>query len=169
MKFPPARRSRAPFYRSAGHRRFSLHKTVSRERDWSSGFEWDCSRARCLVLLPWMTSWIAGIPRSVWSVALVTYRGGVNNRSQYFWLASLYDSYVRLGSTAPQFEAIGPYGSDYGFGTVCYVSSLLRVSVTVTIIRQTFHYTDMTCSVLTVWDPILFTFAVYKFRYLDNK
>jgi len=24
----------------------------------------------------------------------------------------------------------------------------------------TFQYMDMTCSVLTVWDPILFTFAV---------
>jgi len=30
----------------------------------------------------------------------------------------------------------------------------------VTIIGQTFQYVDMTCSVLTVWDPILFTFAV---------
>jgi hypothetical protein len=28
----------------------------------------------------------------------------------------------------------------------------------VTIIRQTFQYMDRTCSVLTVWDPILFTF-----------
>jgi hypothetical protein len=28
----------------------------------------------------------------------------------------------------------------------------------VTIIRQTFQYMDMTCSVLTLGDPILFTF-----------
>jgi len=32
--------------------------------------------------------------------------------------------------------------------------------VQVTIIRQTFQYINMTCSVLTVWDPILFTFVV---------
>jgi len=30
---------------------------------------------------------------------------------------------------------------------------MLHVSVTVTIIRQTFQYMDMTCSMLTVWDP----------------
>jgi len=30
----------------------------------------------------------------------------------------------------------------------------------VTMIRLTFQYMDMTCSVLTLWDPILFTFAV---------
>jgi len=28
----------------------------------------------------------------------------------------------------------------------------------VTIIKHTFQYMDITCSVLTVWDPILFTF-----------
>jgi len=39
----------------------------------------------------------------------------------------------------------------------------------VTIIRQTFKYMDMTCSVLTVWDPILFTFFMQNFRHLDNK
>ena len=38
--------------------------------------------------------------------------------------------------------------------------SLLHVAVTVTNIRQTFQHMDMTCSVLTVWDTILFTFAV---------
>jgi len=27
----------------------------------------------------------------------------------------------------------------------------------VTIIKQTFQYMDMTCAVLTVWDPTLFT------------
>jgi len=30
----------------------------------------------------------------------------------------------------------------------------------VTIIRQIFQYMDMTRSVFTVWDPILFTFVV---------
>jgi len=39
----------------------------------------------------------------------------------------------------------------------------------ITIIRQTFQCMDMTCSVLTVWDPILFIFAVQNFRHLDNK
>jgi len=38
--------------------------------------------------------------------------------------------------------------------------SSIQVSVTVTIIRQTFQYMDMTCSVLTVWDHILFAFVV---------
>jgi len=38
-----------------------------------------------------------------------------------------------------------------------------------TIIRQTFQYMDMTCSVLTAWDPILFTFALSNFRHLDDK
>jgi hypothetical protein len=31
----------------------------------------------------------------------------------------------------------------------------------VTIIRQTFKYMDMRCSVLTIWDPILFTFYTF--------
>jgi hypothetical protein len=38
---------------------------------------------------------------------------------------------------------------------VCYMFQLQ-----VTIVRQTFQYMDTTCSVLTVWDTILFTFAV---------
>jgi hypothetical protein len=38
----------------------------------------------------------------------------------------------------------------------CYY--MLRLQVT--IIRQTFQYMDMTCSLLTVWDPILFIFAM---------
>ena len=43
----------------------------------------------------------------------------------------------------------------YSQNTTIYsiTKSLLHVSVTVTIIRQTFQYMDMTCSVLTVWDP----------------
>jgi hypothetical protein len=58
-----------------------------------------------------------------WNIQVCVERGIVDipwgvNRSQYFYLASLYDSYVRLGSTAPQFEAIGPYGGDYGFNVV---------------------------------------------------
>jgi len=39
MRFPPARRSRSPYYRSAGHRRSSLRTTLSRGMGWSSGLE----------------------------------------------------------------------------------------------------------------------------------
>jgi len=38
-----------------------------------------------------------------------------------------------------------------------------------TTIRQTFQYMDMTRSVLTAWNPILFTFALWNFIHLDNK
>jgi len=38
----------------------------------------------------------------------------------------------------------------------------------VTIIRQTFQYMDMKCSVFTVWDPTLFTFTVWNFRQLEH-
>jgi len=38
----------------------------------------------------------------------------------------------------------------------------------VTTIMQTFQYMDMTCSVFTVWDPILFTFTVWNFRKLEH-
>jgi len=38
-----------------------------------------------------------------------------------------------------------------------------------TIIRQTFQYMDMTRSMLTVWNPLFFTFAVWNFKHLDNK
>jgi hypothetical protein len=41
LRSPPARRSRSPYYRSAGHRLFSLHMSSSRSRGWSNGFEWD--------------------------------------------------------------------------------------------------------------------------------
>ena len=37
----------------------------------------------------------------------------------------------------------------------------------VTIIKQTFQYMDMTCSVLTVWDPILFTFTSNFRKYIS--
>jgi len=39
MRSPPARRTRSPCYRSAGHRLFSLHMALSRERGWSNGTE----------------------------------------------------------------------------------------------------------------------------------
>jgi len=44
--------------------------------------------------------------------------------------------------------------------------SSLLVSVTVTIIRQTFQYMDMTCSVLTVCDPILCGYATFYYQNL---
>jgi hypothetical protein len=64
-----------PCYRSAGHRRFRLRATFSRVRDLSRGFKWDCSLAWCLELLSWMTFWMAGIPKSLWIMALVIYHG----------------------------------------------------------------------------------------------
>ena len=75
MKSPPARRTLLPCYRSAGHRLFSLRVTLSPERGWSNGFEWNSNFVRCLMLLSWMTSCTIGIPRSLWIVSLVTYRG----------------------------------------------------------------------------------------------
>ena len=49
--------------------------TLSRGRSCSSGFEWDSSFVRCLILLTWMTSCTVGIPRSLRIVSLVTYYG----------------------------------------------------------------------------------------------
>ena len=72
---PPARRSRSPYCRSAGHRLCILRMTLSRVRGWGSGFEWDCNFVRCLIRLSWMTSCTVGIPRSLWIMSLVTYRG----------------------------------------------------------------------------------------------
>jgi hypothetical protein len=74
MKSPPARRTRLPCYRSAGHRLFSLRVT-SPERCWSNEFEWDSNFVRCLMLLSWMTSRTVGILRSLRIIPLVTYRG----------------------------------------------------------------------------------------------
>ena len=56
MRSPPARWSRSPHYRSAGHRLFSLRMASSRGRGWRNGFEWDSILVRCLILLSWMTS-----------------------------------------------------------------------------------------------------------------
>jgi hypothetical protein len=74
MRSPPAKRTRSPCYRSVGHRLFSPRVT-SRGRCWSNGFEWDSNFIRCLMLLSWMTPCTVGIPRSVWIISLVTYRG----------------------------------------------------------------------------------------------
>jgi len=75
MMSPPARRSRWPYYRSAGHRLFSLRMTLSRGRRWSNGLECDPKFVRCLILLSWMTSCTVGRPRSLWMISLVTYHG----------------------------------------------------------------------------------------------
>jgi hypothetical protein len=68
------RRSHSLYYRSAGHRPFSL-RMMSCGRGWSNGFEWDSNFVRCLILLSWMNSSTVGIPRSLWIISLVTYRG----------------------------------------------------------------------------------------------
>ena len=52
-----------------------LWQLLSRGRDWSSGFEWGSNFVQCLILLWWMTSCTVGIPRSLWIISLVTYRG----------------------------------------------------------------------------------------------
>ena len=75
MRSHPARRSRSPYHRSAGHRLFSLRMTLSRGRSWSNGLEWDSSFLQCLIFLSWMTSCTVGIPRSLWIISLVTYYG----------------------------------------------------------------------------------------------
>ena len=73
MRSPPARRSRWPYYKSVGHRLFSLRMTLSRGRGWSNGLECDSKLVWCLILLSWMTSCTVGIPRSLWIMSLVTY------------------------------------------------------------------------------------------------
>jgi hypothetical protein len=75
MTSPPARRSLWPYYRSAGHRHFSLLMTLSRGRGWSHGLECDSKFVWCLILRSWMTSFTVWIPRPLWTLSLVTYRG----------------------------------------------------------------------------------------------
>jgi len=75
MRSPQERRSRWPYYGSAGHRLFSLRMTLSRGRGWSNGLECDSKFVRCLILLSWMTSYTGGTPRSLWIISLVTYHG----------------------------------------------------------------------------------------------
>ena len=73
MRSPPARRSRSSYYR--GYCLFSLSMTLSCGSSWSSGLKWESDFVRCLILLSWMTSCTVGIPRSLWIMSLVTYRG----------------------------------------------------------------------------------------------
>ena len=75
MRSPPARRTRWPYYRSAGHRLFSLRMTLSRGRCRSNGLECDSKFVRCLILLSWMTSCTVRIRKSLWIISLVTYHG----------------------------------------------------------------------------------------------
>ena len=75
IRSPPVSRSRWPYYRSAGHRLVSLRMALPRGRGWSNGLECDSKFVRCLILLSWMTSCTAGIPRTLWIIWLVTYRG----------------------------------------------------------------------------------------------
>ena len=75
MRSPPARGSRWPFYRLAGHRFFSLRLTLSRGRGWSNVLECDSKFVRCVILIWWMTSCTVGTPRSLGIISLVTYRG----------------------------------------------------------------------------------------------
>jgi hypothetical protein len=72
MRSPQARGSRWPYYRSAGHRLFSLLMKLSRGRGWSNGLECNSKFVRCLILLSWMTSYTVGITRSLWIISLIT-------------------------------------------------------------------------------------------------
>jgi hypothetical protein len=76
MRSPAVRRSCWPYYRSAGHRLFSLCIT-SHGRGWSNGLECDSKFVQCLKLVLWMTSCTAEIPRSLWIISLVTYCGAL--------------------------------------------------------------------------------------------
>ena len=104
MRSPPARRSRSPYYRSAGHRLFSLRMT-SRGRSRSSGFEWDSNFVRCLILLSWMTSCTAGIPRSLWIISLVKYRGAstiaLNILDWHLCMTAIFDLLAKPHNSMP--------------------------------------------------------------------
>jgi hypothetical protein len=76
MRSPPERRSRSPYCGSTGHRFFSFRMASSRGRGWRNGFKWESVLVRCLILMSWMSSCTVGIPRSLWIISLVTYRGG---------------------------------------------------------------------------------------------
>jgi len=84
MSFPPVRESLTPDYRSVDHLRFSLRGILSLDIVCRSGFGWDCSLARCLLLLSWMTSWTVGMPRSEWILSL-----NRDCRSGFGWDCSL--------------------------------------------------------------------------------
>jgi hypothetical protein len=50
------------------------------------GLGCDCSLARCLLLLSWITSWTVEMPRSEWITELVTYHGAFTvARSSFDW------------------------------------------------------------------------------------
>jgi len=102
---PPARGSILPYYRSAGHRLFSLRMTLSRGRGWSNGLECDSKFVRCLILLSWMTSCTAGIPRSLWIISLVTYRGAstiaLNIFDWHLYMTAILDLQAQAHNSMP--------------------------------------------------------------------
>jgi hypothetical protein len=100
VRSPPASGSLTPDYTSVGHLRFSLRGISSLDIVCRSGFGWNCSLARCLLLLSWMTSWTVRMPRSEWIIALVIYHGAFTIvLSSFDW--NLWMIAVRLGCTAP--------------------------------------------------------------------
>jgi hypothetical protein len=105
MKFPPVTESLTPDYRSVGHLHFSLRGILSLDRDCRSGFEWDCSLTRCLLLLLWMTSWTVGMPRSEWIIALVIYHGAftiaLNSFDWNLWMIAMLDLDAQPHSSRP--------------------------------------------------------------------
>jgi len=105
VRSPPARGSLTPDYRSVGHLRFSLRGILSLDIVCRSGFGWDCSLARCLLLLSWMTSWTVGMSRSEWIIALVIYHGAFTIALSRFdwnlWMIAMLDLDAQPHSSMP--------------------------------------------------------------------
>jgi len=105
MRSPPGRRSRWPYYTSAGHRLFSLRMTLSRGRGWSSGLECDSKFVRCLILPSLMTSCTVGIPRYLGVTSLVTYHGASTIALNIFdwrlWMTAILDLQAQPHNSKP--------------------------------------------------------------------
>jgi hypothetical protein len=92
---------------------------------------------------------ILNVIYSYWPVDLRMVYTDRNMSSNYMWTRTICDIICCVRWF--------PLLTNYNNNTKCKVCYMFQEQVT--IIRQTFQYMDMTCSVLTVWDPILFTFA----------
>jgi len=105
VRSTPSRGSLTPDYRSVGHLRFSLCGILSLDIVCRSGFGWDCSLARCLLLLSWTTSWTVGMPRSEWIIALVIYHGAftiaVSSLDWNLWMIAMLDLDAQPHSSRP--------------------------------------------------------------------
>jgi hypothetical protein len=105
VRSTPSRGSLTPDYRSVGHLRFNLRGILSLDIVCRSGFGWDCSLARCLLLLSWTTFWTVGMPRSEWIIALVIYHGAftiaVSSLDWNPWMIAMLDLDAQPHSSRP--------------------------------------------------------------------